>query len=97
MRLTFTSAHRTPDAIACLVDHPVAERLLFHAACGRLHLWPEPHEAEALVTRCAAHGFTLLEARGGTLPPRTVSPALATLRARLRDALDPARVFALGN
>ena len=96
-RLTFTSAHQTPDAIVFLTHDRVAERLLFHAACGRLHVWPERDEAATLVARCRAHGFTLLDARGVDLPARTPSSAILALRGRLRDALDPQRVFALGD
>lgn len=95
-RLSFTSPHRTPDAIAPIAHRPVAERLLFHAACGRLHVWPEPGEAAELVTELARHGFTLLEARGLAVPEPVVAPAVAGLRARLRAALDPSGVFALG-
>lgn len=95
-RLTFTSAHLTPDAIAFLTREAVAERMLFHAACGRLHLWPQPDEAVALIERCTAHGFTLLECRGIPAPTTTIAPAIQAIRARLRDALDPGRVFALG-
>ncbi|MFM7231554.1 MAG: FAD-binding oxidoreductase [bacterium] len=93
-RLSFTSPHRTPDAIAPIAHRPVAERLLFHAACGRLHVWPEPGEAAALVTELAGHGFTLLESRGVTVPEPAVAPAIAELRTRLRAALDPSGVFA---
>lgn len=96
VRLTFTTAANTPDAIACLHGRPVAERLLFHAACGRLHLWPAMDEAAALVAELAGRGFALVEARG--LPPTGVamSPAITQLRKRLRTALDPMNVFALG-
>ncbi len=96
VRLTFTSAHRTPDAIAFLAGHRRGDARL-HAAHGWPHLRPAPEDAPALLTLAAAHGFTPIAARGVTLPPRLPRPAAGALRARLSDALDPARVFALGD
>jgi FAD/FMN-containing dehydrogenase len=96
VRLTFTSAHVTPDAIGWLAGRPEAERLVFHAACGRLHVFPAADEAAALVAEAAAHGFTLLEARGAGLDAPAEPAAIVLLRKRLRAALDPAGVFALG-
>ena len=95
-RLTFTSAHVTPDAVAFLAGRAVAERLVFHAPCGRLHLWPAAEEAPPLVRELERRGFTLVEARP-SLPGRREDASLAALRARLRDALDPTRVFAERN
>lgn len=95
-RLTFTSAHRTPDAIAFLAGHDAARTLVFHAAHGRLHLWPRAEDAAAIVADAASHGFTPIGARRVALPPRPLHGANHALRARLADALDPARVFALG-
>lgn len=96
VRLTFTSAHVTPDAIAWLAGRLVADRLVFHAACGRLHLFPAAEEASALVREAAGHGFTLLEARGAALAEADESPPIVLLRKRLHAALDPAGVFARG-
>jgi FAD/FMN-containing dehydrogenase len=96
VRLTFTTAANTPDAIAFLHGRPVAERLLFHAACGRLHLWPAAEEAAALVGELAGRGFALIEARGLVLTGNSTSPAITLLRTRLRAALDPADVLAMG-
>jgi FAD/FMN-containing dehydrogenase len=97
VRLTFTTSANTPDAIACLQGRPVAERLIFHAACGRLHLWPAAEEAAALVTELAGRGFALIEARGLVLTGNSGNPAIGLLRKRLRAALDPASVLALGS
>ena len=103
VRLTLTSAHVTPDAIGWLAGRPVAERLVFHAACGRLILFVSSSEGAglagetaALVTEAAGHGFTLLEARGVEWPTADTAPAVSALRRRLRLALDPACVFARG-
>ena len=96
-RLTFTTSANTPEAIAFLCDRPVAERLVFHAACGRLHLWPAPEEAAALVAELATHGFALIDARGTSLPAPADNGPIAMLRKRLRAQLDPGGVFALGN
>lgn len=93
-RLTFTSAHLTPNALGALARHPVAERLLFHAACGRLLVWPRPDEVADVVALARAAGFTRLEVRDADVPAPTASPALTALRARLRATLDPAGVFA---
>lgn len=96
-RLTFASAHTTPDALAVLAGRAVAERLVFHAACGRLHVWPAADEAAALAGELARAGFTLLEARGvADVAPAPAGEAVRALRGRLADALDPAGVMAFG-
>ncbi len=95
-RLTFASAHNTPAAIAPLAGRACAERLVFHAPSGRLVLWPEPGEAAALVVELAALGFALTEARGVVIEREAPPVAIATLRAALRRALDPAGTMALG-
>ena len=95
-RLTFTTAANTPAALAPLAGRAIAERLVFHTAAGRLHVWPDPAEAAALVAELASLGFACLEARG--LPGlEPTSPArVRALRARVRGALDPRGVMALG-
>jgi len=93
-RLTFATASGSPQSLAPLLSHAVAERLVFHAPAGRLHLFPAASEAPALVTLLAAHGFALLEARGADVEPQPSHPAIAALRSRLQAALDPASVFA---
>jgi FAD/FMN-containing dehydrogenase len=95
-RLTFTSAHVTPDAIALLAGRAIAERLVFHAACGRLHAWPDEGEAAGLARELSAHGFTLIESRGVGAGAPEPSASIALLRNRLREALDPVGVWALG-
>jgi glycolate oxidase FAD binding subunit len=95
-RLTFTSAHVTPDAIAFLAGSPIAERLVFHAACGRLHVWPEEGEAAELSPELSAHGFTLIDSRGAGAGAPEPPESIMLLRNRLREALDPASVWALG-
>ena len=93
VRLTFTTAANTPDAIAFLTGRPVAERLVFHAPCGRLHLWPAAEEAQALANELAGRGFALVTARG--VDARTPHRAPA-IRSALRAALDPGGTLALG-
>jgi len=95
-RLTFTSAANTPDAIAFLAGRPVAERMVFHAACGRLHLWPAEAEAAGLAKELAGHGFTLLDSRGWAVPDPGEPMAAAGVRRALRVALDPSGVFREG-
>jgi FAD/FMN-containing dehydrogenase len=95
-RLTFASAHVSPEAIAFLDGRPIAERLVFHAVCGRLHLWPDGAEPAKLVSELATRGFTLVEARGVPgVASGAESRSIALLRGRLRAALDPKRVWAL--
>ncbi len=93
-RLTFTTSANTPDAIAFLHGRPVAERLVFHAPCGRLHLWPVVEEAAELVRELSGRGFALIEARGAGLPSIAPGGATAVLRQRLRETLDPCGVLA---
>lgn len=95
-RLTFASAHNTPAVLAPLAGRACAERLVFHAPSGRLMLWPGPGEAAALVAELAPLGFVLAEARGVVLEREEAPVAIASLRASLRRALDPAGVLALG-
>ena len=96
VRLTFTTAANTPEAIAFLGGRPVAERLVFHAACGRLHLWPAEEEAAGLVKEAAGKGFTLVEARGARATLGEAATSVAGLRKALRRGMDPGGVFALG-
>jgi len=96
-RLTFTSAHVTPDAIAFLAGRAIAERLVFHAAAGRLHVWPEVDEVAELSQELSARGFTLIDSRGVGAGAPEPPEGIASLRDRLREALDPARVWALGS
>jgi FAD/FMN-containing dehydrogenase len=96
VRLTFTTAANTPDALAFLHGRPLAERLVFHAACGRLHLWPTVEEAPALVKELAARGFALIGGRGMAPAGTLANATIALLRKRLREALDPGATFALG-
>jgi glycolate oxidase FAD binding subunit len=95
-RLTFTSAHVTPDAIAFLAGRPISERLVFHAACGRLHVWPEVDEAAELSRELSARGFTLIDSRGAGAGAPEPPESIRLLRKRLRETLDPASVWALG-
>lgn len=95
-RLTFTTAHKTPAALAPIAREAVAERVLFHAPAGRLHVWPAAHEAAELATRLAAHGFALIEARGCDVPLPAAPRPVRELRARIRGAIDPQGIFAFG-
>lgn len=97
-RLSFTTASNTPSALAPFIGEPSIERSVFHAACGRLHVFPTPAEVARLVPAFAAHGFTLIDARGADRIAPVVAPqvAVAALRCRIRSALDPGGRFALG-
>ena len=94
VRLTFTTAANTPEAIAFLAGRPLAERLVFHAPCGRLNVWPVAEEAPGLVGELAGRGFALIGSRG-IAPAASANASLTALRAALRRNLDPAGAFAL--
>jgi len=97
-RLSFTTAANTPAALAPLLAGLAGQRLVLHAPAGRLHLFPGREDARSLVDAAAAHGFTLIGARGLAEIPRALPPqtGLLALRARIRTALDPNGTFALG-
>lgn len=94
LRLTFTSAHVTPDAAAFVAHTSAAGRFVFHAACGRLHAWPAAEDAAAFMAEAARRGFTPIAARGDGAPQ--IAADHPELRQRLRAALDPASVLSLG-
>ena len=97
-RLTCTTAANTPAALAPLLASGRAPRLLFHAPAGRLH-WFQPERFDA-----RRDGFTRIAARGaspGAEPSDSDSDppgrsGLRALRTRIRAALDPDALFALG-
>jgi hypothetical protein len=93
-RLTFTTAANTPDAIAFLAGKPIAERLVFHAPCGRLHVWPAKEEAAGLAKELAGRGFVVLSSRGA-LAVAGPLPGSDRIRDALRQALDPRGALAL--
>jgi glycolate oxidase FAD binding subunit len=97
VRLTFTTSANTPDAIAFLAGEPEAERLVFHAACGRLHVWPAEDRAAELVRALGKRGFILIESRGLRADASSTPPAVVALRGSIRRALDPLGVLALGD
>jgi len=95
-RVTFTSAYNTPDALSKL---PGAERAscVFHAPCGRLHVFPRPDRAQACAMELSSSGFAFIEAAAGEEDLRLPPPvAIRSLRKRIRAELDPGRRFALG-
>ena len=91
-RITFTSAHNNPSVVSPLVSIEGAGHMVFHAAAGRLHWFPYATgtvSAEGL-TLFHAFGFTAIEAAGIRFePPVPGESAIAALRARLDQALDP--------
>ena len=106
VHLACTTAANTPAALAPLLAAPgEADGMLFHAAAGRLHLFPERASARAAFETLTGAGFALIESTGlpgGVAGPRELAPLVApqaavlALRARVRAALDPAGVMALG-
>ena len=105
-RLTFTGAANTPAALAPLLARPeAAASALFHAAAGRLHVFPGRARAREVVESLARAGFLLIEGVAGDGDPAGVAAlepviapqaAVRDLRARLHRALDPAGVMAYG-
>ena len=96
--LELTGAANTPAAIAPLLAAEPRAPFVLHASCGRLHLFPADNAAQAAVEAAAEHGFGLIAARGLEATP-ALDPMAATLRlrARIREALDPAKALALGD
>jgi FAD/FMN-containing dehydrogenase len=98
-KLSFATADNSPAALEPVLASPEFRSLVFHAPCGRLHLFPDPSGATPLLDRLAPEGFALIDACGlGDLglvrPPQT---ALLALRQSIRSALDPACGFILGD
>ena len=99
VRLSFASAHVSPHALAPVLALPGAATLVFHAPAGRLHLAVGEDQAAGVVARLAALGFALVDAAA----PDPIAPAIPTtaalraLRSRVRGALDPHAVMALGS
>ena len=97
-RLSFTTSANTPAALAPLLARPPGHPLAFHAPAGRLHLFPAHEDPQETVDAAAAHGFSLIAARGlaeirPALPPHS---GLLALRSRIRAGLDPNGTLALG-
>lgn len=97
-RLSFTTAGNTPAALGPLLQPAASGRLVFHAPAGRLHLFPGRAELAGSAIAAADSGFTLRAARDpGYAPEGGPSRAgLLALRGRIRGALDPTGLFALG-
>ena len=97
LRLSFTSAHLTPVALGAVLPPAALARAVFHAACGRLHVFPNGEEPARVARELESHGFTLIDARGARIEP-AAPPQLAVrqMRAAIRSALDPDSRFAFG-
>ncbi len=96
-RLTFSGSRLTPAALASWVARPAGTGCVFHAACGRLHVFETTDHAPQIEQFLAPEGFVRiasLRARGDDAQPG--STATTALRQRIRAALDPAGIFALG-
>ncbi|MGH7741434.1 MAG: FAD-binding oxidoreductase [Candidatus Eiseniibacteriota bacterium] len=95
-RLSFTSAHLTPEVLPAL-PLGVLGRAVFHAACGRLHVFPGAGDPTPLVREIEAHGFTMIAVRGARIePPIPPQIAVKAMRAAIRSALDPGSRFSFG-
>jgi len=94
--LAFTSAHKTPAALAPILRRAGAEGLVSHAAAGRLHWFlDEGDDPTALVRELRAAGYVLIDrGRVNLEPPVAPEVAILDLRERLRVALDPSATLA---
>ncbi|NOT35027.1 MAG: hypothetical protein HOP12_12805, partial [Candidatus Eisenbacteria bacterium] len=97
----FVSPHRAPTALAPWLDAPLAETLVFHTAHGRLvldgTLLPDAEEDGAQLAALDAAGFRLAAGGPGSSRARVQGVALASLRGRIRTALDPLGTFGYGD
>ncbi|TMQ68810.1 MAG: FAD-binding oxidoreductase [Candidatus Eisenbacteria bacterium] len=94
-RLTLTSAHLTPAALAPFVERADAARLVLHAPAGRLHWFPADENATTLALDLHQAGFRVIDTRGpltfqAPIPPEV---AITPLRARIKDGMDPAGIL----
>ncbi|HET7224396.1 MAG TPA: hypothetical protein VFK69_01685, partial [Candidatus Eisenbacteria bacterium] len=94
-RATFTSAWRTPEALATL-DRAALETLVFHAPAGRLHVFPEAGATAALARALAPRRFTWIDGTDAGFAPPAGSAGMRALRARVAAAFDPRGTFAFG-
>jgi FAD/FMN-containing dehydrogenase len=92
---TLTTADRRPDAVAPLLES--GGTFVFHAPAGRLHLRVDAGDGAGAMAALVGRGFTTIASNAGAnggAAPRLAT--LTTLRARVRDAIDPDFRFALG-
>lgn len=95
-RLTFASAHVTPDALVAITSTTAREHLVFHAPAGRLHVGVRHADVPALARSLAASGFALIDAHDADAEMPAPPLPLRELRSRISTALDPSGVMALG-
>ena len=93
-RMSFTTAQRTPVAVAAAIEAKVATGAVFHASAGRLHVHLDPRDAEQASQVLGRAGFTEVDRRGVPGEPAAPVPALHSLREVLRQQLDPGDRFA---
>jgi FAD/FMN-containing dehydrogenase len=97
-RLSFTSAHLTPEVLAAALSPAALARSVCHAACGRLHVYPNGDDPARVTRELESHGFALIAARGARIEPAAPAQlAVRSMRAAIRTALDPGWRFALGD
>lgn len=93
-RASYTTAHHSPAALTPLLGLPLAEACVFHAACGRLHVFPDAAGWDESAAESAR--FARVESRGVGTEPAATTGAIRGVRQRIRAALDPGECFALG-
>ncbi|HET9327733.1 MAG TPA: FAD-binding oxidoreductase [Candidatus Eisenbacteria bacterium] len=93
--LTLTSAHVTPAALGAFLKRREASRLVCHALAGRLHWYPDDEVATPLLLALHESGFRVIGKSGPVAfqPPVPSQAAIAPLRDRIRQALDPSGVL----
>ena len=98
-RVTFTSSHNLPASLAPIAGREEAPRLVFHAPAGRLHWFTSAADATAVVRDFFALGLTPISATDGATYEPAIPPevGVASVRRRLRAALDPTGTLAPGD
>jgi FAD/FMN-containing dehydrogenase len=93
-RVTFTTATRSPESLAPLIDTGLATGAVFHATAGRLHVHLDPREMPRLLQAMPETAFQCIDYRGVEFVPVTPGePSLTALRTALRNELDPDHRF----
>jgi hypothetical protein len=97
-RLSFTTARNSVAALG-VMNADASSELVFHSLAGRLHLEPGSEPPATEVHRLAGVEFALVDSAGIERPAPVTPPlaAVGALRRRIREAFDPAGLWARGS
>jgi glycolate oxidase FAD binding subunit len=98
-RLSFTTARNSVAALGVINADAASSELVFHSLAGRLHLEPGSEPPATEVHRLAGVEFALVDSVGIERPAPVTPPlaAVGALRRRIREAFDPASLWARGS